>query len=186
MVSCPPPPMAAGWEDRSGGVLTDTPADEGEQERRVARDLRRDLELQQAHGGTEDDDVDADDEGLASRTRLSARSFTLFPLSRRDRDRDRALASAPALRQSHVCGASSTGNECVCREALSLFRPPAGIGRVGEMGWGRATEQRRRRRDEAERRAAVGARRIAVAAAKAAAAGMQEDGFGRRTIHCRR
>lgn len=46
--------------------LTDAAAEEGEEERRVARNLGRDLELEEGHGQTEDDDVDADNERLAA------------------------------------------------------------------------------------------------------------------------
>jgi hypothetical protein len=49
---------------------TDTTADEGEEERGVSRDLRRDLELEEADGGTKDDDVDTNDEGLAVVTEI--------------------------------------------------------------------------------------------------------------------
>lgn len=47
--------------------LTDATAEEREEERRVARDLGRDLELEESHGQAEDDDVDADNDRLAAR-----------------------------------------------------------------------------------------------------------------------
>lgn len=57
---------AAAEENGSHEDVEDTTADEGEEERGVSRDLRRDLELEEADGGTKDDDVDTNDEGLES------------------------------------------------------------------------------------------------------------------------
>lgn len=61
------------------GVLTDTPTEEREEERRVARDLGRNLELEKSNRQTKDDHVDTDNEGLATRggpgTLATARVF---------------------------------------------------------------------------------------------------------------
>ena len=48
-------------------ILTDTPTEEGEEERRVARDLGRNLELKKSNGQTKDDHVNADNQRLAAK-----------------------------------------------------------------------------------------------------------------------
>lgn len=51
--------------DRLEGELTDAATDEGEEEGGIARDLGRNLELEESDAETEDDDVDADDDLVA-------------------------------------------------------------------------------------------------------------------------
>lgn len=53
----------AGHEDIS--IHTNSTADEGEHEGRIARHLGRDLEFEKPDAGAEDYDVDADDDRLA-------------------------------------------------------------------------------------------------------------------------
>lgn len=62
--------VVPGDRERDMTRRTDTTADEGEEERGVSRDLRRDLELEEADGGAKDDDVDTNDEGLAVVTEI--------------------------------------------------------------------------------------------------------------------
>lgn len=52
-------------QDATHEDVEGAPPREREQERRVPRQLRRDLELEERHAQAEQDHVDADDEGLA-------------------------------------------------------------------------------------------------------------------------